>query len=88
MIKKEIFLYWNNRNKFTNYSKKLNQLFNISAEQIAKFPNIGKRSGCSDTRTKIIRDYLIVYKEFDQFISIITIWDARQDPLKLQKILE
>lgn len=86
--RKEIFLYWNNRNKSTTYSKKLNKLFTISAEQIAKFPNIGKPAGYKDTRIKIIRDYLMVYIEFKEFISIITIWDARQDPLKLQKVLE
>ena len=33
-----IFLYWNNRNKSTAYSKKLNLLFQESLQQILSFP--------------------------------------------------
>ena len=72
--RKEIFTYWNNRNKSTLYSEKLNGLFNAAAEIIATHPQIGKLSGYRDTRMKIVRDYLIVYKEFAEYISIITIW--------------
>lgn len=86
--RKEILLYWKNRNKSLVYSKKLNKLFNDAAEIIAKFPKIGKPSGYKDSRIKIVKDYLLVYKESETFVSIITIWDARQNPLKLTKILE
>lgn len=34
---------------------------------------------------KIVRDYKIYFKEDDQTIFIITIWDTRQDPDKLEK---
>ena len=86
--RKDILQYWRNRNKSLVYCVKLNKVFDEAAESIAKFPNIGKPSGYKDSRIKIIKDYLLVYKEFDKFISIITIWDARQNPLKLEKILE
>ena len=87
-VRKEILLYWKNRNKSLVYSRKLNKLFNDAADIIAAFPKIGKPSGYKDSRIKIVKDYLLVYKEFDAFISIITIWDSRQNPLKLEKILE
>ena len=86
--RKEILLYWKERNKSILFSKKLNQLFNDATNSISKFPKIGKLTGYKDTRVKIVRDYLMVYKEYDSFISIITIWDGRQNPLKLVKILQ
>ena len=86
--RKEILQYWKKRNQSTSYSKKLNHLFNEAANLISKFPKIGKLTGYKDTRIKIVRDYLMVYKEYDTQISIITIWDGRQDPLKLERILK
>ncbi len=43
--RKEIFTYWNNRNKSNLYSLKLNSLFIDAATLIAKFPKIGNRPG-------------------------------------------
>ena len=85
--RKEIFTYWNNRNKSNLYSLKLNSLFIDAANLIAKFPKIGKPTGYKETRVKLVRDYLMIYKEEDTFVSIVTIWDGRQNPLKLEKIL-
>jgi len=86
--RKEILLYWNQRNKSTSYSRKLNQLFIDAAISISKFPKVGRPTGYKDTRVKIVRDYLMVYKEYESNISIIAIWDGRQNPLKLIKILQ
>lgn len=86
--RKEILLYWKNKNKSSTYSKKLNYLFNDAAKTISKFPKIGKPTDYKATRIKIIRNYLMIYKEFENFISIIAIWDSRQNPVKLQKILQ
>jgi toxin YoeB len=86
--RKEILLYWKRRNKSNSYSKKLNYLFTDAANLIAKFPKVGKPSGYNDTRIKIVRDYLIVYKEYENLILIITVWDSRRNPLNLIKILQ
>ncbi len=86
--RKEIFTYWNARNQSTVYSRKLNVLIIEAIKAISNFPNIGKLTGYKNTRVKIVRDYLIVYKELDSEIIILTIWDSRQNPLKLQKILQ
>ncbi len=40
-IRKEILKYWILRNKSKRYSKKLNNLFENSAQQIADFPYSG-----------------------------------------------
>ena len=86
--RKEILQYWINRNASPTYSKKLNSLFIEAVNLISKFPKIGKQSGYKETRIKVVRDYLVVYKESDTQISIIAIWDGRQDPLKLKTILK
>ncbi len=80
----EILTYWNERNKSTDYSKKLNRLFNEAIKLISIHPNIGKRTNDKKARIKIIRDYLMIYElnEMDQIV-ILTIWDSRQEPEKL-----
>jgi toxin YoeB len=86
--KKEILDYWRQRNKSNTYSKKLNELFKESIRIILDFPQIGKVTDDTKARIKIVRDYLIIYEETETQIFILTIWDSRQDPDKLKKILE
>jgi len=78
--RKQIFDYWTQRNKSSNYSKKLNKLFRVAVKLIVKHPNIGKPTDISNVRVKIIRDYLMIYEEAGTRIIILTIWDSRQDP--------
>ena len=85
--KKEILEYWRRRNKSNTYSKKLNELFKESVKIIIDFPQIGKVTDDTKARIKIVKDYLIIYEESDAQIFILTIWDNRQDPAKLEKIL-
>ena len=86
--KKEILDYWRQRNKSNTYSKKLNELFKESIKIILDFPQIGKVTDDTKARIKIVRDYLIIYEETETQIFILTIWDSRQDPDKLKKILQ
>ena len=86
--RKEILQYWVNTNKSATYSQKLSILFNDATNLILKFPKIGKFTNYNNTRVKIVRDYWMVYREYDTQIAIIAIWDSRQNPLKLEKIVE
>ena len=85
--KKEILDYWRQRNKSNTYSKKLNELIKESIKIILDFPQIGKVTDDTKARIKIVRDYLIIYEETETQIFILTIWDSRQDPEKLERIL-
>jgi toxin YoeB len=85
--KKEILDYWRQRNKSNTYSKKLNELFKESIKIILDFPQIGRVTDDTKARIKIVSDYLIIYEETETQIYILTIWDSRQDPEKLEKIL-
>ena len=85
--KKEILDYWRQKNKSNSYSKKLNELFKESIKIILDFPQIGKVTDDTKARIKIVKDYLIIYEETETQIFILTIWDSRQDPDNLKKIL-
>ncbi len=80
--------YWMKRNKSVSYSKKLNQIFENTAELISKHPKIGKQTEIQNIRIKIIKDYLLTYRETEQFIEILTIWDSRQDPQIFDRIIK
>lgn len=86
--RKEIFEYWNKRNKSNLYSKKLNELFKVAVRLISEYPEIGKPTDNKNARIKIVRDYLIIYEvDENQRLLILTIWNSSQNPKTLEKIL-
>lgn len=85
--RKEILEYWINRTKSTSYSKKLDLLFRDALRIIGEYPQIGKPTNDQTARIKIVRDYLLIYEEFQDSIFLLTIWDSRQNPKKLEKSL-
>ena len=85
--RKNILSYWRQRNKSNTYSKKLNLLFKEAVNTIRDFPKIGKLTDDRNARIKVVRDYLIIYEETETTIFILTVWDGRQDPAKLVKVL-
>lgn len=80
----QILEYWIEHNKSKEYSKKLNILFEEAAEFISEFPEIGKLTEDKFARIKIVRDYWIVYDTCENKISILAIFDSRQNPVKLK----
>ena len=86
--KKEIFKYWSQRNKSNRYSKKLNQLFKESVKLILEHPQVGKLTDTPSVWIKIVKEYLLIYEVLETSISILFIWDGRQDPSKLEDILK
>ena len=85
--RKNILSYWRQRNKSNTYSKKLNLLFKEAVNTISDFPKIGKLTDDRNARIKVVRDYLIIYEETETTIYILTVWDGRQDPAELVKVL-
>ena len=85
--RKNILSYWRQRNKSNTYSKKLNLLFKEAVNTIRDFPKIGKLTDDRNARIKVVRDYLIIYEETESTIYILTVWDGRQDPAELVKVL-
>ena len=86
--KREIFEYWSRRNKSNRYSKKLNQLFKDAIRLLREHPYIGKSTDDNLVRIKIVKEYLLIYEVTETSINILSIWDGRQDPSKLEDILK
>ncbi|CAH8284397.1 toxin YoeB [Mariniflexile fucanivorans] len=82
--RKDIFEYWNHRNKSKLYSIKLNILFEASIKIILKYPEIGRPTSNKTIRLKTVKDYFIFYEISNEKLFILTIWDSRQNPKKLK----
>lgn len=83
----QIFEYWNFRNKSTNYSKKLNEIFNTAIALISNHSSIGRPSQIENIKIKTVKDYLVIYEDTNEMIIILTIWDSRRNPEELEKII-
>ena len=83
-----ILKYWIEKNKSISYSKRLNQIFENTADLISRYPKIGKPTEVNGIRYKIVKDYLFTYRETEKFIEILTIWDSRQDSDKFDRIIK
>lgn len=86
--RKEILEYWINRNKSKVYSRKLADLFKEAEKLISNYPEIGKPTDIKDVRIKIVRTYFFIYETKKNQIFVLTIWDSRQNPEKLEKHLK
>jgi len=78
--RKEILKFWIEKTQSKTYSTKLNNLFKESTKLLSNHPDIGRRTDMHGVRVKIVRDYLLFYEVSDSTISILTVWDSRQDP--------
>ncbi|MBX2895545.1 MAG: type II toxin-antitoxin system RelE/ParE family toxin [Cyclobacteriaceae bacterium] len=85
--RKQILSFWNVHNQSTTYSKTLDRKFREAIKLIGEFPQIGKRTDDAKARIKIVRDYFLIYEETETKIILLTIWDSRQDPKNLERIL-
>ena len=82
--KKDIFKFWNKRNKSTVYSNKLNLLFNEAMKFSTIFPEIGTQTEINDIRIIFVRSYKLIYKITTDEIQVLTIWDMHRDPNELR----
>jgi len=80
--RKEILLFWNERNQSSIYSRKLNELIKDSLQLICKFPFIGKPTNRENIRVKILKNHLIIYQITTTNIIVLSVWDNRQSPEK------
>jgi len=83
-----IFNYWNERNKSTTYSKKLNNKVGERIKLLKAYPQMGKKTEVSNTRAISLGHYSILYRQVESNIIITGFWDNRQDPTKLIEFLK
>jgi len=82
-----IFSYWNDKNKSTNYSKRLLLLINARSNSLVLFPKIGKQADFKNTHVISIEHFSLFYQLFSNKIIIIAFWDNRRDPKELLDFL-
>ena len=82
-MRQEILDYWFQRTGNRKYSRKLARQFQETILYISKNEYLGRSTNIPDVRIAVSGHYLVVYKVFDDFIEIYTIFDSRQDPDKL-----
>ena len=82
-----IFKYWNKRNNSNNYSKRLNTLFIAAAEFVAHNPTTGKQTDRQNIRIKFVSHFALLYEIRKSELHLLTIFDTRQDPDKLEQII-
>ncbi len=83
----QILSYWLSRNKSNVYPIKLNILFKKSVYWIAVKENPKRKTDFENVYVKIVKDYKIFYEIKDDKIYILTIFDTRLNPNKLNSIL-
>lgn len=77
--------FWVEHNKSATYSKKLQKLFKEKLKLLKTNPYIGRKTDLGDhIRIKRISNYLIFYEIQSEIITVLTIWDSRQDPEDLE----
>ena len=79
-VKKNIFKYWNNRNKSTVYSKKLDRIFKETLTRMTSFSEGSITTSYKNIRMVLVRDYYIIFEITDKAITVLDIWDTRQNP--------
>jgi plasmid stabilization system protein ParE len=77
--RKDIFDYWNNRNKSKVYIRKLNLLFNTNLKIVIQLPEFGKPTFLEDSKFIIVSHFEIIYKITPNEIVVLAIWDTRQN---------
>lgn len=78
--RKNLFDYWNNRNKSKVYSNKLNSLFNENLKSVVQFPEFGNSAANDNIKYVIISHFELIYKITTNEIIVLDIWDTRQNP--------
>lgn len=80
----DILEYWNNRNKSSTYSIKLNTLVEEQLQLMLKFPQIGRKTDITNVYVKVIKDYLLYYEVIEESLYVLTIRDGRRNPKTLK----
>jgi plasmid stabilization system protein ParE len=86
--RREILEYWIKRNGNKRYSRRISATIRKRIKYLAEFNYLGKPTDFNDHRVTAAGHFSIFYKVQADRIIITSIWDNRQNPDDLQKVLE
>jgi hypothetical protein len=75
--------YWTNRNKSSEYPKKLISVIADQLQIISDNPFIFKQTEIDSIRESALGHFSLYYSFNDKEIIVMAFWDNRQDPEKL-----
>ena len=81
--RREILEYRNVRNGNKNYSLKLAKELGQVIRFIGKYNYLDRKTDYENVRVTFCRHYLIFYEIKEDSVEILTIWDNRRNPPKL-----
>jgi toxin YoeB len=83
-----ILLFWIKRTQSVRSANQLLEKIDSAILTIQKFPKVGKTYKKGPIRQTIIGDLSIFYLVYINNIQILLIWDNRQNPNRLNEILQ
>lgn len=83
----DIFEYWNERNGTTSYSEKLYYLFQISLNQLAKYPESGGLTYNERVRYKKVKSYYLYFTYSEIDLKVIAICHVSRSPEFVRSLL-
>jgi len=86
--RRQILEYWIEHNQSIAYSEKLIELFRERTHQLIEQPKLGMKADFPETRVISQGHFSIFYKVTKDRIIITSLWDNRQDPTKLLKLMK
>ena len=88
LLLQDIVKYWNNRNGTTTYSEKLYSLFQITLQQLAKYPETGGLTENARVRYKKIRTYYLYFTFDDSALKVIAVCHVKRGPDYIKSMLK
>ena len=79
----EILEFFTQRNRSTQYSRKLYNKFKSELKTVAKNPDVGIKTKLNQIRGLIIEDYILFYEILEERIIVLKVWHCKQNPDKL-----
>ncbi|HAY90057.1 MAG TPA: type II toxin-antitoxin system RelE/ParE family toxin [Bacteroidetes bacterium] len=80
--RKDLFEYWNQRNKSRVFSQKLFNLFEDNLAKLSRNPIVGRPTSIDNVRAIRVNNYRLVYAFDKERLTLLTIQDLRQEELK------
>ena len=75
----DIYKYWIERNKSTQYVENLDQLFDEAMELVSIFPLTGLLTKKENYRVQLVERHKLVYKITEKNIEVVSVWGPKEN---------
>lgn len=88
ILLESILSFWIEKNQSIEYAEKLVSQIWERIDHLSTYPQSAKQSDFKNTRISILGHFSILYQVRNNQLIITAIWDNRDDPKKLNRILK